>query len=129
MLNDANGFTLIEIMTALSILAISLVILLGLRNKDMVLSARADHIIEATLLARKKISEVSMDLRSDTGERKGEFGEEHPNYLWEMTLNETPFPQVQELILSVLWKESAVAAAPCSGCRIQMTTYLFSDKK
>jgi len=103
---NAKGFTLIEVMTALTVMAIAFVILLGLRNRDVALSAKASHLIQATLLAQQKISELSLEKDKDTGNRKGDFGETFAGYRWEMEIHETSRLRIRELVLSVFWKSS-----------------------
>ena len=114
-----KGFTLIEIMVALSVLSISLVVLLGLRNRDIALSGRSRHLIEGTLLARQKVTEITAADFADLGEKKGDFGEEFPNYAWRQMVSQTPFEAVRELLLQVVWKEKDVETS------VDMTTYLF----
>ena len=103
MFNNGKGFTLIEVMTALTVLAISFVILLGLRNRDIKISEKSAHLIQATLLAQKKMADLSLEKNKDTGTRNGDFGDAFPDYRWEMEIHETPRKQLRELILKVLW--------------------------
>ena len=103
-LTGPEGFTLVEVMTALTVLAVAFVILLGLRNRDIALSERASHLTQATLLAQKKLSELSLEKNKDTGNRKGDFGETFPGYRWEIEIYETPRERIRELTLTVLWK-------------------------
>ncbi len=114
-----NGFTLIEVMIALSILSIALVVLLGLRNQGITLAARSRHIIEATLLARQKVTEVSAEGFPELGEKKGDFGVDFPQYTWRQDVVQTPFSVVREIMLEVLWKENN------RELRLGVTTYLF----
>lgn len=105
MLNNPHtkGFTLIEVMTALTVIAIAFVILLGLRNRDIAISEKSAHLIQATLLAQKKMAELSLEKDKDTGTRKGDFGEAFPAYRWEMEIRETPRKQIREFVIMVLW--------------------------
>ncbi|MFQ5544256.1 MAG: type II secretion system protein [Nitrospiria bacterium] len=114
-----RGFTLLEIMVALALLSISLVILLGLRNRDVALSERARQITEATILARQRITAVSVAGFPDLGKSDGDFGEDFPRYRWAQEIKQTFFEEVRELILSVRWKEGKREE------EIQFTTYLF----
>lgn len=117
--NGKKGFTLIEVMIALSILSIALVVLLGLRNQGITLAARSRHIIEATLLARQKVTEVSAEGFPELGEKKGDFGIDFPQYTWRQDVVQTPFNVVREIMLEVLWKENNREIS------LAVTTYLF----
>ncbi len=117
-----KGFTLIEIMVALSVLSISLVVLLGLRNSDIALAAKGRSIIEATILARQKITEISSAGFPSLGEAQGDFAEEFPQYTWRQTVVQTPFEQVRELYLEIVWKNNTQEE------RVGVTTYLFDHK-
>lgn len=119
---EASGFTLIEIMIALAVLAISLTVLLGLRNRDIALSSYTGHITEATLLARQLVSEISFAGFPDVGEREGDFGEEHPGYKWKQEVKATPYEVVRELNVDVLWREGG------HNETVHFTTFLFNAK-
>ncbi|MFQ5598339.1 MAG: prepilin-type N-terminal cleavage/methylation domain-containing protein [Nitrospiria bacterium] len=120
-IQSLGGFTLLEIMVALTVLSISLVVLLGLRNKDIALSAHARRITEATLLARLKITEIKTEGFPDLGEQQGDFGETAPKYQWRQEVRLTPFDAVRELILHVTWRHDTREEA------VRMTAYLFND--
>lgn len=119
---NRRGFTLIEIMVSLAVLAIALTVLLGLRNRDIALSAYSGHLTEATLLARQRISEVSFAGFPDLGAREGDFGEEYPNYKWKEEVKQTPYEVVRELNLEVLWKEGKREES------VRFTTFLFNAR-
>jgi len=121
---EANGFTLLEIMVALAVISISLVVLLGLRNRDLVLSATARDITEATMLARKKITEISLSTFPDLGEKKGDFGEESPDFRWRQEVVQTPFESVREMVLEVSWGVNENNEEEKDG-QVRFTTYLF----
>ncbi|MGQ0554700.1 MAG: prepilin-type N-terminal cleavage/methylation domain-containing protein [Nitrospiraceae bacterium] len=55
---NENGFTLLEVLLAIALLAIALPILLGLRNFDLGLQERASELTAATLLAQEKLLET-----------------------------------------------------------------------
>jgi prepilin-type N-terminal cleavage/methylation domain-containing protein len=120
MLNK-KGFTLIEVMTALIVLAVSLVGLLGLRNRDIALSQRANHIIEATLLGRQKITELALMKKVSLDGLSCDLRETNPNYQCRWELKPTPFQQVQELVVTVLWNNQGHEET------VQFTKYLFQE--
>ncbi|HIE64569.1 MAG: prepilin-type N-terminal cleavage/methylation domain-containing protein [Nitrospira sp.] len=100
-----SGFTLLEIMIALAVVSISFVVLLGLRNRDIALASYSRHITVSTLLARQKITEVSVEGFPDLGFSEGGFGETYLEFKWRQEVKQTPFEMVRELDLSVVWKE------------------------
>lgn len=100
-----SGFTLLEIMIALAVISISFVVLLGLRNRDIALAAYSRHITVSTLLARQKITGVSVEGFPDLGFSEGDFGEDYPAFKWRQEVKQTPFDVVRELDLRVVWEE------------------------
>jgi len=110
-------------MTALSVIAVAIVGLLGLRNRDIAISSRAAHIVEATLLARQKMTEFRLLEKTDTSEQKGDFGEQAPGYQWELQVNkETLHPKIHEVIFRVLWKDQGRDET------VTLTKYLIVDQ-
>jgi general secretion pathway protein I len=70
---DDAGFTLLEVLLAIALLAIALPVLLGLRNFDLDLQDRASELTTATLLAQEKLVEVELLGQYAIGETVGEF--------------------------------------------------------
>jgi len=117
-----SGFTLLEIMVALAVLSISLVVLLGLRNRDIALSERARRITEATLLGRQKMTEVSISGFPAFGETRGTFEDEHVSqYTWRQEVRQTPFEEVREVLVQIVWKNKNAEES------VRFTSYLFDD--
>ncbi len=113
-----KGFTLIEIMISLVILGTSLIVLLGLRNRDIAISSEANHILVATLLAKERMALFSLEKDKDKLEQKGVFLELYKDYKWEVSLNETGFPKIQELSMNVIWQEQDREE------KVRVTTYI-----
>jgi len=103
----ASGFTLLEVMIALAILAVALVALLGLRNRDVELQAYARDVTRATLVARQMALTVDADGTPEMGFTEGDFGTDRPGFAWKRQV--TPFmaeflgDRVREVRVSVLW--------------------------
>ena len=72
-MGSERGFTLLEVLIALGILALALPILLGLRNWDLDLHARAKELMTATILAQEKLIETELGTQLPIGETGGEF--------------------------------------------------------
>jgi general secretion pathway protein I len=113
---DAHGFTLLEVMLAMALLAIVLPVLLGLRNRDLDLRERAREITTATLLAQEKLLETELLAVRPTGDQSGDFkdappglsfratGEDRaPGYRWRRSIVPTPLEKVQEIRVEVFW--------------------------
>jgi len=93
-----KGFTLIEVMVALSIITIALVTVLNLQSQGLSLAAEAKFNTNISLLARSKIAEIkSMDpemLSSDYGD----FGPDYPEFSWEVSVYDAVLdPPLDEL--------------------------------
>jgi general secretion pathway protein I len=102
-----RGFTLLEVMVAVAILALVLVTLMGVKNgstRDVML---ADHITTATLLAKRMMTETLLTGTLTPKEDEGEFPEdEFKDYTWKKTISLVPIEvKLLEVRVAVLWKE------------------------
>jgi len=101
----AGGFTLIEVLVALTIVAIAFVGLLGLHNRNLAMVARDQDLTRAMLLARQFITEMELiEQFPDTGVSRGEFANA-PGFFWERDVEETELPTVRRVDLRVIWDE------------------------
>ena len=132
-MGNARGFTLLEVVIALGILALALPILLGLRNWDLDLHARAKDITTATILAQEKLVETELGALLPIGETGGEFlstplgsqataeiTNRPSNYRWKRIVSPTPLPVVREIKVQVLWPRGATEEM------VEVSTYVFS---
>jgi general secretion pathway protein I len=107
---NSNGFTLLEVMIAVAILAMVLVSLLGLKNRSMQDVLKAERITTATLLAKRLMIDVLIKGPLLPAEDEGVFPEEvygdlYKDYRWKKAIAATQIPQVKEVRIAVLWKE------------------------
>ncbi len=85
----AGGFTLLEVMIALAILAVSLVAISGINSGAIDAHTYSKRLTLATLLARSKMADLEQKLQSDglpsdDKEEEGGFDEEgYPEYRWQ----------------------------------------------
>jgi general secretion pathway protein I len=83
-----RGFTLLEVMISLAILAVALVALSGLNGGAVAMHAYGRRATEATLLLRGKMLDVEEELQKNgfsdfDDEKHGDFGEDAtPGYAW-----------------------------------------------
>jgi len=99
------GFTLLEVMVALAIVAIALVSLLGLSSRTLTVNERVQHITRATLLAQQRLAEIEtgVPLRAGDEELRGGFPPPFEAYRWRVSYEETPLPSVRQVNVVVAW--------------------------
>ncbi|MDZ4383917.1 MAG: type II secretion system minor pseudopilin GspI [Nitrospirota bacterium] len=100
-----GGFTLLEVMVALLIIATSFIVLLHSRNQSVIAADYARHMTIATLLATEKMGEMEQMELSATGEDSGNFGEDYPEFVWRTIISDTAYEQVREVRVEVSWGE------------------------
>ncbi len=109
LVSHSAGFTLLEVMVAVAILAMVLVTLLGVKNRSMEDVMLADHITTATMLAKRKMTEVLLSGQLSQKEDAGEFPEEEfTGYTWKQDIaliQPIENMQITEVRVQVLWKE------------------------
>jgi len=128
----AGGFTLLEVLIAVAILALALPILLGLRNWDLHLHSKANDITTATLLAQEKLVEAELSPVFPLGETIGDFrnpplgyqavgdiADRADKYRWKRIVSTTPLQAVREVKIQVLWQDGA------SDEQLEVSTYVF----
>jgi general secretion pathway protein I len=83
-----GGFTLIEIMAAISIIAIVLVSVYKLHAQTLAMNNEVRFYATAAMLAQKKMAEIESKSREDMSADSGDFGEEFPNYNWNIAIDD-----------------------------------------
>ena len=100
---DRGGFTLIEILVALAILATSLVVLLENVGSSIRLSEVSRDLTVAAIIAQDKMTEMELEGEYVIGEEEGDFEDRYPGYWWRMSVTESMFPNTLQLDLEILW--------------------------
>ncbi len=83
-----NGFTLLEVMIAISILAIALTVLLGNQSQSLRLAEESRFAFTASLLIKEKLADFQIAGEELTS-IEGDFGDDYPGYFWSVEV-ETP---------------------------------------
>ena len=98
-----DGFTLIEVIVALTIVAVAFVGLLGLHNRNIAMVAQDQDLTRATLLARQFITEMELiEQFPDVGTSRGQF-ENAPGFYWERDVEDTDLPAVRRVNVRIVW--------------------------
>jgi general secretion pathway protein I len=85
-----RGFTLLEVMVALSIMAIVLMGVYRLQSQTVVMSIESRFYTQAALLARTALTRFEQSTERELMSSQGDFGREYPGYLWKITVEQTP---------------------------------------
>ena len=86
--SEPHGFTLLEIMVAMAIIAIVLVAVYKMHHQTIDMNNAASFHTRAPLLAQKKIAEIKSRTLNDIADDEGGFGEDFPDYHWQMTVED-----------------------------------------
>lgn len=98
---NSRGFTLLEVLVALGILAVSITAILQLFGTATLTSARAEAVTMATMLARQKMAEQMIKLEKDALEGKfpgtdeesgGDFDSPYDKYKWHVKIRRVEIP-------------------------------------
>lgn len=97
MKGDVPGFTLLEVMVSLAILAGVILTLLGAVNYNLGIIAGERDSTTMTLLARTRMAE----LESAPAKGEGTFAPSHPELNWKADLLPADLPGLQKLVVRV----------------------------
>ncbi len=103
--SDQDGFTLLEVLAALSVLALGMVILLQTDALNTSRTLHASRLMEATLLAQEKMDEVFSRGEEVTG--AGTTQGQEKIFSWTRTVATSQYPGVSEVMLSIDWSEGS----------------------
>lgn len=117
-MRNNQAFTLLEVMIAVSIIAIALVALFGSQSRSLSHATEAHFNIVAPMLASGKLAELESGNIALNGD-EGDFGDEFPGYSWKLKAENAGFDNsdalatleklenpLQKVELTVLWSET-----------------------
>ena len=124
-----EGFTILEVMVAMSIIAIAMTAVLSLQSQSISLASEAKFSTTAALLAQNKMAETEWGNRLDLSSDSGDFEEDFPGYTWQvkvedvsMDLPENVSNHLKEMTVIISWGEEGVY-------RYQLKAYRFLPEK
>lgn len=97
-LSKSGGFTLLEVMVALAIMAMALTLVSGIQQRSLMMTSRSKMISVATMLARYKMVDLEDDLFEEgfsdfEDTEKGDFGEEgFEKFRFELVIDKIELP-------------------------------------
>ena len=85
---SSAGFTLLEVMIAVALIAITLVTLIGAQAQSVSIATGSRFDAMASLLAQWKLTEFSLQDYEQLTSSEGNFGEEYPHFFWKSEVSE-----------------------------------------
>jgi len=87
-LQPQRGFTLLEVMVALSIIAIVLVSVYRMHAQTVSMNNEVRFYVTAPMLAQIKMAEIESESLEDIGDDSGDYGDEFPDYRWNIVIDD-----------------------------------------
>lgn len=86
--HPCSGFSLLELMVCLAIIAIAFTAALGLQSSSLSTITEARFKSVACLLAQKKIAEIETADPDNLVSESGDFGDDYPEYIWNILVED-----------------------------------------
>ncbi len=107
-----DGFTLLEVMVAIALIAIALMAVLGSQSQSVSLAGEARFNTTAALLAQSKMAEIESQDPEDLTADSGDFDEDFPGYTWKLAVSnvmldrpENVSDHLKQVDLTIAWGE------------------------
>lgn len=109
-----SGFTLLEVLIAIAIIAIALTSLFSSQSSSLSLAIEAKFNTTASLLSREIIAGYESGIQPVTDD-EGNFGDDYPGYSWKTEVEEASFEQLEiggdqplyKVDLTISWSEGS----------------------
>jgi general secretion pathway protein I len=97
-----GGFTLLEVMIAMAILAITLVTVYQSQSQSISMASDSRFLTTASLLAQGRMAQVDAADPHEVVSAKGVFGEEFSDYAWQVEIGDVKeIPLLKRITLTV----------------------------
>jgi general secretion pathway protein I len=103
---SADGFSLLEVMVALAIIAFAVVTYVHSQNTGIALLNESTNVTLATLLAQGRMVSLESSELASSLEREGLFEEsDYAAFRWKERVSSTPLPNIFEAYVEVSWDD------------------------
>ena len=85
-----HGFTLLEIVICLGLIALVLVAVFHLQAQNLDLQSEAQFMTTATWLLQERLSQIQSVEEIEEGTNSGDFGKDYPDYTYKQEVSEVP---------------------------------------
>ena len=93
----AAGFTLLEVMVAMAIMAIVLVSVYRMQSQTLTMNTAARFYTQAPMLAQSKLAQLESDSSEIVAGDSGDFGDKFPGYTWSISTDEVSSEALGEI--------------------------------
>jgi general secretion pathway protein I len=83
-----NGFTLLEVMAALAMIAIALIAVYKMQAQTISMNAESRFYTVAPQLAQRKMAEIDIKDQESLTDESGDFGDDFPGYTYNVSVEE-----------------------------------------
>jgi len=97
----AAGFTLLEVMIAMAVLAVALVAVFQSQSQSVAMLNRSRFETTASLLAQSRMAELEATVPAQLRSDRGGFGDDFPDYSWEARVENTPLSGLVKITVVV----------------------------
>jgi general secretion pathway protein I len=97
-----GGFTLLEVMIAMAILAVALVAVYQSQSQSISMTGSSRFLTTASLLAQSRMVEIDAEDNRKLASGKGDFGDDFPDYIWQVKIYATPIRYLKKIVLTVI---------------------------
>lgn len=101
---ERTGFTLVEVLIAMAILAMALIAVLQMQTQSISMSGEARFMTTASLLAQSKMADLEAEASPVNRDQKGDFAPDHPEYAWSIQVTDTPLARLKKIEVTVFHK-------------------------
>jgi len=118
-----QGFTLLEIIICLGLIALVLVAVFHLQAQNLDLQSEAQFMTTATCLLQERLSRIQSQETIEEGTNSGDFGEDYPDYTYTQEVSEVPDTETLYKV-----KVSVILERENARKDLWLETYLYRQK-
>lgn len=100
-LGAPDGFTLLEVMIAMAILAIALVAVYHGQSQGISMAGDSRFLTTAPLLAQSRMARIEAADPRDIKAETGDFGKDFPDYAWRVDIEDTEIKLFKKIVVTV----------------------------
>jgi general secretion pathway protein I len=104
-ITETPGFTLLEVMIAMAILAIALVAVFQSQSQSISMVGQSRFETTAALLAQSKMATIDAMKTGTISSDNGTFDDDFPDYTWTVEVSDTASESVKKISVTIINKQ------------------------